>query len=63
MSWNANTQYKAVDLDQLASECKQAITSIAADVNQEHRWWGEDLHQWPIPSQLSKGPRRGSKGP
>lgn len=59
MSWNANTQYKAVDLDQLAQECKQAITSHK---DQQWQWWGEDLHQWPLPSQRCKVPRRASEG-
>ena len=49
MSWNANTQYKAVDLDQLAQECKQAISKPSLD-----QWWGEDLHQWPLEASVRR---------
>ena len=55
MSFNANTQYKAIDIHQLAEECKQAIKQPS--IPSAYQWQGEDLHQWPL-----EAPTRGLGG-
>jgi hypothetical protein len=50
MSFNANTQYKAIDLQQLANECRQAIEGRSSSTADQ--WEGEDLHQWPLEASL-----------